>query len=205
MYKVLFKRFAATINHLTKSIEAQYGSLFPGILQFIYYGFLRRNRFIVFVHDLETQCNVRIAVQNLVISNPSEKELDDIRNNIELPREFFCDQTYGASKCYLALIDNRPAYIHWVFDCRHSSRFLRIQNGDVEVNYMLTLPDYRRQGLCVNVLNQTVNNMKAEGKNRVFCVVHDRNIASIKAVKKAGFREYTQVTTIGPFNIIIKV
>lgn len=203
--RLLLKRIGSSIHHFGQSVKAQYGTLFPGVLPFIFYSFLRRNRFVVFIHDTDCQYQQNMPICDLAIHTPDREELDHIRFHRTLPREFHCDQTFGVSRCYLATIDGQAAYIHWIFRSEHPSRFLHMQSQDAEVNYMLALPAYSGLGICSQVLSRTVADLKAEGIQRVFCVVHDRNIASIKAVNRAGFRHYREVTSIGPFNSKLKV
>lgn len=205
MPRSLFKRFISLIRHFAQSVRAQYGPLFPGILSFTYYSLLRRNRFIVLLHGPDSHCLQPLPIRDLVIHTTTGQSLDRIRGNRLLPREFYCDKTYGVSEYYLGTIADEPAYIHWIFRCCHQSRFLKMKSGDAEVNYMLALPTYGGRGLCSYVLSRTVADLKAGGVKRIFCVVHDHNTASIKATWRAGFRPYGQVTAIGPFNSKLKV
>lgn len=194
-----------TMLHLLQSIQSQYGSGISGFFKYIYYSFLRINTFIVFT------CNGCGAALPLTFAPQLRSErkayetLRYLRSSKALPREFYCDQLAGVEDFFLGLWEEQPAYIHWVFPAGAKSRFLCLGQGCAEVNYMLTLPEYRNKKLCSQVLAYTLKELRNDGVQRIFCVVHDQNVASIKAVQRAGFQEHTRVKSIGPFNTRLHV
>ena len=194
-----------TMLHLLQSIQAQYGSGISGFFKYIYFSFLRINTFIVFT------CNDSGAAQSLKFAPQLRSErnayetLRYMRSTRALPREFYCDQLAGGEDCFLGLWEEQPAYIHWVFPAGSKSRFLGLGQGCAEVNYMLTLPEYRGKKICSQVLAYTLNELRSDGVQRVFCVVHDQNVASIKAVQRAGFHEHARIKSFGPFNTRLQV
>lgn len=194
-----------TIRHLLQSIQSQYGSGISSFFKYIYCSFLRVNTFVVFT------CNGSNAVPPLTVfpqlrcERKAHEFLHNLRSSRALPREFYCDELAGVDDFFLGLWEEQPAYIHWVFPSGAKSRFLGLGEGCAEVGYMLTLPEYRGKKICSQVLKYTLNELRSDGLQRIFCVVHDQNVASIKAVQRAGFHEFTRIKSVGPFNTRLHV
>jgi len=194
-----------TIRYLLQSIRAQYGSGILGFSKYIYYSFMRINTFVVFTCDGNCALHSLNFTPQLQIERKAYETLRYMKSTKALPREFYCDQLAGVEDCFLGLWEEQPAYIHWVFPEGAKSRFLGLGEGCAEVSYMLTLPEFRGKKICSQVLAYTLNELRSEGVQRVFCVVHDQNVASIKAVRRAGFQEHIRVKSIGPFNTRLDV
>lgn len=194
-----------TIRHLLQSIQSQYGSGIQSFFNYIYCSFLRVNTFVVFVCDGRSAAPTLAFSPQLRSERKANEALQNLRSNIALPREFYCDQIAGVDDFFLGLWEEQPAYIHWVFPEGAKSRFLALGQGCAEVSYMLTLPKYRGKKICSQVLEYTLSELRSDGVQRIFCVVHDQNVASIKAVQRAGFQEFTQIKSFGPFNTRLHV
>jgi len=194
-----------TLRHLQQSVRVQYGGGATGFLKFIYYSFLRINTFVIFVRN---SCDTPPAITMagaFEVKRQAFAELQLLRQQSALSREFYCDQIYGSKDFFLAYWHGQPAYIHWVFSAGQKSRFLRLGENCAEVTYMLTLPAFRGRRVCSQVVDHTVRLLCKEGVKRVFCVIHEQNVASIKAMQRAGFRKFRKVRSIGPFNLRLEV
>lgn len=194
-----------TMRHLLQSIQAQYGSGILGFFKYAYYSFLRINTFVVFTCNGSGALHPLNFAPQLRIERKAYETLRYLKSTRALPREFYCDALARVDDFFLGLWEEQPAYIHWVFPDGAKSRFLDLGEGCAEVNYMLTLPECRGKNICSQVLAYTLKELHGEGVQRIFCVVHDQNVASIKAVQRAGFQEYTRVKSIGPFNTRLHV
>ncbi|MBU3914714.1 GNAT family N-acetyltransferase [bacterium] len=193
-----------TLRHFRQSVRAQYGGGISGFVQFVYYSFLRINTFVIFVRNCrETRQPITIEGE-LHIKRQVLDELNILRQQSDLSREFYGDH-FGGKDFFLAYWDRKPAYIHWVFSAGTQSRFLRLEKKCAEIAYMLTLPEFRGRRICSQVVDHTVRLLSGEDVERVFCVIHEHNIASIKAVQRTGFHEFRKVRSIGPFNSRLKV
>lgn len=191
--------------HLSETIRSHYGSGASGLVKFLYFSLLRVNTFVVFCQN----CQHGVATKNnqdpLTVERKALKVLEHVRKSKELPKEFYCDKTHGTSDFFLGIWDGVPAYIHWVFHSGSKSRFLEIGKGCCEINYMLTLPDFRKKKICTKVIQYTTRLLAKDGIKMVYCVVHSQNVASIKAVQRAGMVEFKRIKSLGPFNFRIKV
>lgn len=194
-----------TLRHFMQSVQAQYGPGIFGFLKYIYYSFMCINTFVVFIYNERSAVDALSFVPQFRSERKAYVILRYMRSSRSLPREFYCDQISGVDDFFLGLWDEQPAYIHWVFPEGAKSRFLNLGQGCAEVGYMLTLPEYRGKKICSQVLANTLKELRGDGVQRIFCVVHDQNVASIKAVQRAGFQEYTRVKSIGPFNTRLRV
>lgn len=196
---------SVTLRHLHRTVHAQYGRGVAGYSKFVYYSFLRTNIFIVFVHDCCDSFDKAGLSSRLKFIRNDFEELNSKRVRDDLPKEFYCDQTHHAQDFLLGLWEEKAAYIHWIFLDGTQTRFLNLGGGCAEICYMMTLPDFRGQRICSQAIAHTVQVLSSEGVRKVFCVVHDKNIASIKAVLRAGLREFARVRSIGPFNTRLEV
>ncbi|GAB6059666.1 GNAT family N-acetyltransferase [Desulfonatronum parangueonense] len=194
----------AMMRHFRQSVQARYGRGLVGVYKFCYYSLLRINTFIVFTCGPE-ETPKQVMPPQLRIVRGDLAQLAAVRRHYSLPQEFYCDLNHNVEDFFLGFWNDAPAYLHWIFQAGKSSRFLELGPGCAEVNYMLTLPDFRGRRLCSLVVSHTVRELGAEGVRRFFCVVHDANIASIKAVQRSGFRKDKRVRSFGPFNGRTKV
>ncbi|SDB58073.1 Acetyltransferase (GNAT) domain-containing protein [Desulfonatronum thiosulfatophilum] len=192
------------LRHFRQSAYTRYGAGFPGICKFLYYSLFRVNTFIVFSCGRGETSKPDMPVE-LRIVRGDHHQLGLVRGRYALPGEFYCDLSHNVHDYFMGLWNEFPAYVHWIFPPGKASRFLELGPGCAEVNYMLTLPDYRGRHLCSLILACTIHELMAENVQRIYCVVHDANIASIKAVQRSGFQEMQRVRSIGPFNFRIKV
>lgn len=189
-----------TLTELRQTVHARYGGGVRGYAEFFYISLLRTNTFITFVADSRGDSVYLPDPNSLSFTRNDHKRLNEFRRSRNLPKEFHCDQTHDARDFILGFWEGEVAYIHWIFHQNARTRFLNLGNDCAEVGYMVTLPEFRGKKICSNALTHTVQALSSEGVRSIFCVVHDRNIASIKAVKRAGFRESGRSRTLGPFN-----
>ncbi len=188
-----------------QTVHSQYGSDISSFIKFFYYSLFRINSFIVFTYDCQQVPEASPIDGKLKIIRKDFSELENLRNDYSLPREFYCDLSHSLNDFFLAFWDNKPAYIHWVFSSNEKSRFLNLGDSCSEISYILTLPAFRNMKICSHLLEYTINILAYEGTRKIFCVVHDKNLASIKAVQRAGFMNFKKVKSIGPVNIRYKV
>ncbi len=110
-----------------------------------------------------------------------------------------------ANVCYVLLSNGDVAYIHWVLFKENYSRFLILNDGDAELNYLTTLPEYRGKRLSTKMSIYTSRDLKKLGFKKLYAVLHKENIAIITTLLDVGFKEVKRINTIGPFNRKIKV
>lgn len=187
-------------RYLNTTVRSIYGTGATAWLNFIYYGLFRINKFKILHADLEDILEEKPELPFVSISYPTISELDSLRTNRNLPREFFCDQFQRVSKCCVAKVDGELAYIHWVYFAGDFSRFLRVDKYSAEINYVITLPDYRGRGICTGAIMHTMLHLKKQDIKYLFAVIHEENVASIKSFSRAGFAEIGSIRSLGPFN-----
>jgi len=67
------------------------------------------------------------------------------------------------------------------------------------------MPEYRGRGIAATAFQKSMSILKKQGIRKVFAVVHNENIASIKSFIRAGFVEVGNTFSLGPFNRKISV
>lgn len=190
----------STLSHLRKTVHARYGGGMRGYANFFYFSLLRINTFIIFIHGHDGELSCLPRSDQLEFVRNDHERLDELRRSRELPREFYCAQAHDACDFVLGSWEGEAAYIHWIFHQNGRTRFLNLGRGCAEIGSIVTLPEFRGRRICSHALAYTVQTLYAEGVQRIYCVVHDNNIASIKAVERVGFRQFRKARAIGPFN-----
>lgn len=197
------RKIITTLSSLKQTVSCQYGSGMKGYIKFFYYTLFRNNEFIIVIIDDTAQ--ITHITTEFCIKNITQSELIQLRTNIKLPREFYCDTIHRYTSCYCTIIDNRIGYIHWVYTRGDYSRFLILDDGTAEISNVITVPEYRRKNMCSAALSYTASELMTNGYNKVVAVIHSENIASIKSFRKAGFRLVGTVKARGLFNSKVKV
>ncbi len=194
------KKLLSTTSNFKKTAYHHYGRSPLSLLKFMYYSGIRINTFIVYENDLTKELRDHNLDTDFRIVKPTMEELEKIRTGMDLPREFYYDRIYNAKTCYLALKDDKVAYIHWVLFRGDYSRFLILRDGIAELNYNTTMPEFRGIWLSAKMMAYISKDLQEEGYKKVMGVIHEFNIPSIKCIKRAGFVEVERIRALGPFN-----
>lgn len=196
----LFRQFA----YLKTSVRSIYGEGAKAWLTFIHYALFRLNRFRILMVNLEVLPVLKADLPGVSFFYPRVDELERLRDS-DLPREFFCDRFHKVSTCCIARLNGVPAYIHWVYFQGDFSRFLNLGEDCAEINYVLTLPQFRGHGISAAAFCHSLQSLKEQGIKKVFAVVHEENIASLKSFTKAGFTDVGSTFSFGLFNRKVSV
>lgn len=188
------KRLWSRVRVLDATVRSQYGDGFTRYGKAVWYSLLRPSRFMVLAGRTDAATSLSEAAEFRFVS---PAELAQIREGQIWPREFHIDQIRRTSGCCVGFVEGVPAYVHWIFEPGDPSRFLRLHEGTAEINYILTMPAFRGRGLCPAAMEFTRRQLRNRGISTIYAVVHEANVASLKALRRAGLREIGIVTTIG--------
>jgi RimJ/RimL family protein N-acetyltransferase len=166
---------------------------------------LRINTFIIYKNDLTKKLPPDNLDPEFEVIKPTLEELDKLRLGKTLPREFYYDKIYNVETCYLAFSRSELAYIHWVFFKGDYSRFLILSDGVAELNYNTTLPKFRGRRLSAKMMAYISKDLQDSGYKKVMGIIHEHNIASIKCIEQAGFKEVRRIKALGSFHKKLKV
>ena len=174
------------MHKLVRSIRSR-GLL--GTLRWFANGYLSVTRFIVFHRDLRVPCPHVPRNPDAELRRVSVEELRAFRDAAgTLPVEFYCDETSGFTTPYVAFVEGRMAAILWMVFPGEGSRFLDLEDGDVEYNYSAVLPAYRGRRLAEDLLAHAVRSCQEEGRlRRMFAVVSAMNVPQYKQMMNLGF------------------
>lgn len=196
----IIKKLIFTIKNLKQTAYHYYGDSPFSLIRLVYYSLFRVNTFLVFENDLRGEIpRVELDSQIRVIE-PTVEEFDRLRQERDLPREFFCDKIYEAKRCCLAFYREEIAYIHWVYSKGEYSRFLVLSEHVCEINHVVTLPSFRGRKLSSTMLAYASKVLQGLGYKKVVVVVHQNNVAFIKNIRRLDFIETKRIKTLGPFN-----
>ena len=166
----------------------------------IYHSALGINTFVLFERTLDDTLNAISLAPEFTATRPSAEELEVLRTNRELPREFYYDRFHGVRNCYVVMRGSEPAYIHWIYVKGDANRFLRLGDGVAEINYITTLPEFRGKGLMASMMVLAMNELKMLGYKKVVSVVNATNPPAVKNMRAAGFKEVRRIRTLGFLN-----
>ncbi len=196
----MIEKAIITIKNFKKISHHHYGVGWSSALKFFYYSLFNLNTFVVYGTDFNTDLPFVDLGKKYRILLPTERELDDIRRGLDLPREFYYDKIHHIKKCYLVLYGDEVAYIHWVYSHGDPSRFLKLREGTAELNYNTTLPKFRGQGLMAKMMAYISADLKRQGYIKVVGVINKNNPPALRSAEKAGWSEITRIKAVGPFN-----
>ena len=194
------RKLSQTAKGFEDAARYYYGDDRWRYVSFFYYSFFRVNTFLVFENILDKDLPVLELGPEFKIMKPTMEELQELRQGKTLPREFYYDDVCKARECYLVLCGQDLAYIHWVFFEGDYSRFFLFGADVAELNYNITMPRFRGRYLSAKVMAYISRDLKERGFRKAVGAIHEHNIASIKCIKRAGFREAFRIRALGQFN-----
>lgn len=136
----------------------------------------------------------RIIADDFALLEQERSRCDD------LPREFYIDKTHRGRHFYLLYVDGELAGICWMFARGDYSRFFRMRDASsCELNYFLTMPQFRGRQLCARLTNYACADLRDKGFKKAVLAISEGNPASIKALTCANFEEWQRVRSICSF------
>ncbi len=132
---------------------------------------------------------------NAVIIKKGEiKELEDFCKSAgETAWEFNCHKYDGVNDFFVATDSNMIRHIAWLYKRHDPNRFMILGERDALLQYGLTLPQFRGQGLAPAVQQAAMRYLKDQGFKRMFSLVKSGNQASIRSLEKGGFVKVGQI------------
>jgi RimJ/RimL family protein N-acetyltransferase len=110
------------------------------------------------------------------------------RERRPVPWELQCDVYDGVRDFFVYIEAGRVGHVSWLYYKNDPNRILQLDEGECEVKFCLTFPEFRGQGLYAAALRVIQVYLKERGLHRCFICVKSDNIASIRGIEKAGFR-----------------
>jgi lipid II:glycine glycyltransferase (peptidoglycan interpeptide bridge formation enzyme)/ribosomal protein S18 acetylase RimI-like enzyme len=153
------------------------------------FGFLRPNRFLVFVCDLHRWEPAVACGPGMV------KEIWDSvavgayrRSHPGLPPEFYQDEIDGVEQCSVVRINDEVAGLIWIYHPEDASRLFRFSEAEFELNNGFVLPPYRGRGVFKIAIAAACESQRSQGAQRALAMVHASNVPSRAAFEAVGFR-----------------
>ena len=118
----------------------------------------------------------------------------------DLPREFYIDQTHNGKRFYLLYYQGQLAGICWVFTRGEYSRFFTIrQERSCELNYIITLPEFRGKKLSTRFTNYICEDLKHRRFETAVVAISGGNVSSLKTMNDSNFSKWKEVRSIFSF------
>ena len=194
-----------TFKEIRKVARHHYGDNRISIFKFLYYSIFHVNIFAAYYIDLdENLISPELDLKEFKVITDIEY-LKKIRDNKELPREFYYDEMHGVGRFYLLISGNEIAYIHWVYVKGDKNRFLYLNDFDAELNYNTTMPKFRGKGIMNHMMRSVLIDLRAQGFKKAYGVVNIENSPAIKSMDRCGFKEFSRIKAIGQLNRKIRL
>ncbi len=185
------------ISIIKKGIASLHSKGLRETLYWVYFGYLKVNRFFLFRKDLNDPFPEVLQRDGILIKKISLQELEELRRNYSnLPEEFYCDTYEGAKKCFVGFVNGNVTHIMWVFFERDRSRFFNLKEGEAEINYGATLPQFRGLNLYPLTMRSINKWLKENNYRWLYGAIHDKNINAIRAIGKCGFEKIGEINHI---------
>ena len=117
-----------------------------------------------------------------------------------LGRFFFYLMAKGRFWIYYVADRESGQMIHSSYVTGRSFKFPFMSQRDIHIGPCNTAPEYRGRGIYRNVLRVICRDHK-DACNKVYMMVHEDNIPSIKGIEAAGFRHIGTVERTGIFKV----
>ena len=161
-------------------------------------GYFMVNKFIVFYRDLGAEVKESNIDPSISLKQISLGELKCLRKNrTDLPPDFYCDESLKFKTPCVALVNGELAAILWIVSPEEHSRFLELNDGDVEYNYSFVLPQFRGARLAGHLISFMIKYCQGMKLNRMFAVVSATNIPQFKQMLDMGFVPVEAMTHFG--------
>lgn len=183
---------------LKESVVSLYGKGIFSYFKFVYISFFRCNVFLIMNMNIQ-----KYEYSNNIDGFSYSQDIEILkrfRSDKNLPKQFYMDKICGLKRVCIVLKGADIVHIHWVVFSGDFSRFLMLSPGHAEINYVLTLPEYRNLKIFRKALCKTINSLKNDNIDCIFAVSHSQAVASIKAFESVGLKTCGKIRTLGPFN-----
>jgi RimJ/RimL family protein N-acetyltransferase len=105
-----------------------------------------------------------------------------------VPWELQCNLYDGVRDFFVYREGGRLGHVSWLYYKDDPNRILRLDDGECEIKFCVTFPEFRGRGLYPAALHAIQAYLKKRGFHRCFICVKSDNAASIRGIEKAGFR-----------------
>ena len=163
--------------------------------------YLSISEFVVFHRNLESS-NFQAEISPDIKYVKGEIEaLQQFRDqHPSLPREFYIDQTHNGKEFYLGYYKGDLAQICWLFYKGDYSRFFSFKDdSSCELNYIITLPQFRGNGLPAKFTNYICDQLKSKKIKNVVVAIASGNANMVKGMKGTDFIEIKRIISYCSF------
>lgn len=170
---------------LRDSFRTMSVSEFAGFLRLLLF---RDDEILIYCRSLQDQERASPGRSNALVVKGQPAHLAserDVRHPI--PWELQCDIYDGVRDFFVYRENGRLGHISWLYYRGDPNRILRLEDGECEVKFCLTFPEFRGKGLYPAALRVIQQYLKEHGSQRCFICVKADNTASIRGIEKAGF------------------
>lgn len=156
-------------------------------------------RFAVFVYDIGKPLSDAESDPDIEVRHVSSETLRAIReSDASLPVEFFYDTIYGFSTCFLTFFEAKLAMVTWVALPGEYNPYFKLRSGEVEVNQIYILPQFRSLPLSLALIRVSTRArrvwLKEQGYKREYARIELSQGAWMRLVEDTGYQRIGTLT-----------
>lgn len=106
-------------------------------------------------------------------------------------------ERHGAEGAYGVFAGARLVHVLWLItpalDVKYPVRNVKLRSGEVEITHAVTLPEFRGRGLFTYAVGALASVAKSHGAQTLYMITGKQNVASQRAIEKAGLQSAGQI------------
>ncbi len=158
-------------------------------------GVFKAQRFIVYEYDLQGPLPPIEYERGVEVKQATREDLLRLRQSKpSLPVEFFYDEIYGLSTCFLTFVDGELAKIVWLSLPGEFNRHFDLRGGEAEVFQVYVLPEFRHLALGVKTASCELKWLKDRRYTRAYARLDGSRRAWRHRAENVGYRMIGTIT-----------
>jgi hypothetical protein len=161
------------------------------LLALVWKALFRSERVLIYSVSLQQPVAVDPADSPVPVVKGDVRELEHDRRKLHrVPWELMCDVYDGVQDFFVFrdAASGALGHISWLYYNGDPNQTLRLGDGECEIRFCLTFPEFRGRGLYPAALRAIQRYLSERGFERCFICVMDDNLPSIRGIEKSGFR-----------------
>jgi len=160
-------------------------SFLKALLLFLF----RYEKLIIFQMNLKGELNSVKSDLPLTIRKATPNDLKQLQiGEYKYQMEMHRDVVDGVKDAFVAFSEGKFAHIVWVYYSGDPNRFINLKPGEAEIKFGVTPEQFRGHNVYPKVVEFICHYLKEKNYERLYGFVVKDNLASMRGLKKVGFK-----------------
>jgi hypothetical protein len=164
----------------------------------------RYEKLVVFQMDLKGNINSVQSDLDLSIRKATTSDLKKLQTgNYKYQMDMHRNIVDGVEDAFVAFSKGEFAHIVWVYYSGDPNRFIRLRPKEAEIKFGVTPLEFRGHNVYPKVVEYICYYLKERNYEKLYGFVVEDNVASVRGLRKVGFKETDQKTLLKLFGFQI--